>query len=161
MSESGNSCVLYVPAGSGLQKLAFAVAPLGTWHTVSEACSVNGNFVMPTGNVRAEKQIGMGCKASGYCALVSCTSMLKQPRDQTTGRPVLFSITSSPCSLAPERSTSDGNTIWDDSPLECSESVTEIVRLPDLGCPIVVTDVPAEQALTPSRIGTHAETAAR
>jgi len=87
--------------------------------------------------------------------------MLKQPRDQTTGRPVLFSITSSPCSLAPERSTSDGNTIWDDSPLECSESVTEIVRLPDLGCPIVVMDVPAEQALTPSRIGTHAETTAR
>jgi hypothetical protein len=51
--------------------------------------------------------------------------------------------------------------MWDDSPLECCESVTEIVRLADLGCPIVVTDVPAEQALTPSRIGTHAKTAAR
>jgi hypothetical protein len=74
MFKSGNTSVRYVPAGSGWQKPAFAVAPLGTTHTVWEACNVNGNLVMPIGSVGAEEQIGVGCKRSGCWALVSCTS---------------------------------------------------------------------------------------
>jgi hypothetical protein len=51
--------------------------------------------------------------------------------------------------------------MWDDSLVEGFDWVTDVVRVADFGCPIVATDVPAEQALTPTRSGTHAETAAR
>src|ERR1700734_1297177 len=112
-----------------MQKLALAVAPSGTWQTVCEACRVNGNFVMPTGSVAEELQGGVGCKASGCWALVSCTSIiLKQVWAATTGRPELLSITSTPCSLASETRVSDGNTRWDDTPVACGESVVEVVR---------------------------------
>jgi hypothetical protein len=51
--------------------------------------------------------------------------------------------------------------MWEDTPVEYFGPVVAVVEVDGFECPLVATDLPEEQALTPSSSGAHAKAAPR